>query len=178
MFIVDHMQGVETPILGECEFVLIQELNAQLVVRHPYGDLMDVKDELGLTSDETQLAWHAINDFHATTTPLTHSPRTIAAAAISVVVTVRPSSGGSAFGSAGMRGLQGASTLGSTDKYGPQTKQQKLAMWLAHSGLYIEAVVECTQALISLYAALEKYNEGSIKQQLGAIARARGITGV
>ena len=176
---IEPMHGVEVPTLGECEFVLIQELNAQLVVHHPYPDLMSVKDELDLTQDETTLAWHAINDFHATPMILTHSPRTIAAAAISLVVTVRSSANGNALGSASLAGVRGpVGSRPNADKGVAPSKQHNVAMWLAHSNLNIEAVVECTQALISLYTALDKYSENVCKQQLGTLARARGIAGV
>ncbi|KAL9084328.1 MAG: hypothetical protein Q9159_005287 [Coniocarpon cinnabarinum] len=168
---LDALQGVEAPTLGECEFVLIQELNAQLVQHLPYGDLIEIKDELGLTQEETTLSWHAINDFHATTVVLAHTPRTIAAAAISVVIAVRPSSGSS--------NLSHLNTTSVAERQGPeQTKQEKLATWLAKSQLSLEAVADCTQALVSLYTALEKYSDSVCKQQLMTLARARGIAGV
>ena len=174
------MQGADVTIIGECEFVLIQELKAQLAVQHPYGHLLDAKEELGLTQDETNLAWHAINDFHATISVLVHTPLTIAAAAISVVVTVRPSSGGSGIPITAVGGLRNElPSHGSGDRpTTPMTKQQKLVKWLVHSSLNLEAVVECSQELISLYTALEKYSESTCKQQMATIARARGIAGV
>lgn len=171
------MQAVDTSVIGECEFVLIQELDAQLIVNHPYADLMEIKDELGLTQDETTLAWQAINDAHATSMILTSTPRTIAAAATSLVVSVRPSSGGQPMSNPVNTLFQGGIHGSGEKQRQSPSKQQKLVMWLAHSGLKLEAVVECTQALISLYAALEKYSEADCKQKLGALAKARGITG-
>lgn len=167
------MHAVDVSVVGECEFALIQELDAQLIVHHPYGDLMEVRDDLGLTQDETSLTWHTINDAHATTMILTHTPRTIAAAAISVVLTVRPYSGGSNMATTNPFLQGGTREAGDT----PPSKQQKLVMWLARSGLQLEAVVECTQTLISLYAALENYSEERCKPQLGSLAKARGISG-
>ena len=168
------MHAVDISVVGECEFALIQELDAQLIVNHPYLDLMEIKDELGLTQDETSLIWHTINDAHATTMVLMHTPRTIAAAAISLVLTIRPNSGGQSL----LSSIRPRSSLqGSTHEAGskPASKQQKLVTWLAHSGLPLEAIVECTQILISLYAALDKFNEDRCKVQLGALARARGV---
>ena len=172
----EFVSGVDAAVLGECEFVLIQELNAQLVVTHPYTDLHQIKDELDLTPDETAQAWYVINDAHATTLPLVHTPRTIAAAAASIVMLVRGGLGGSMFALGSSMSQGGSMATGSTSG-ATASRAQRVVRWLAESGLCLEATVECTQTLISLYTTLERYDEHTCKQQLGALARARGLTG-
>lgn len=78
--------------IGEMEFSLISELRSQLIVWHPYRTLMDMKDKsnLGLATEEVNLAWSIINDSYMTDLPLTCPPHIIAFVAIFLAVIFQP----------------------------------------------------------------------------------------
>ncbi|EAT85862.2 hypothetical protein SNOG_07211 [Parastagonospora nodorum SN15] len=58
---------------------------------------------------------------------------------------------------------------------GAQNRVQKLVDWLAESSVDIEAVVECTQELISLYEVWESYTDKTCKDQIAKFVKARGL---
>lgn len=142
--------------LGECEFWLISELNAQLIVHHPYQELSNLKDSLALTNDELALAWSVINDHYVTVMLLQKPPRIVALAALVLVAVVRPS--------------QNAGSEGSRTSRGEQVMR-----WIGKGDVDIEAIAESVQELISMYATLDQYNEKVCKEQLLKLARARGL---
>ena len=57
---------------------------------------------------------------------------------------------------------------------GAQNRVQRLVDWLAESNVDIEAVVETTQELISLYEVWESYTDKTCKDQIAKIVKARG----
>ena len=79
--------------IGEMEFNLISELRSQLIIWHPYRTLKDLEENhsLGITTDESRLAWSIINDSYMTDLPLTCPPHVIAFMAIFLAVIVQPS---------------------------------------------------------------------------------------
>jgi cyclin-C len=52
---------------------------------------------------------------------------------------------------------------------------QKLANWLAESNIDIEAIVDCTQEIISFYEVQEQYNEKLTREQINRFVKARGL---
>ncbi|KAK3321482.1 cyclin-C [Cercophora scortea] len=54
-------------------------------------------------------------------------------------------------------------------------KVQRFAAWLAESTIDIEAMVDCTQELISFYQCHEEYNDKHTKEQLNRFVKARGL---
>jgi cyclin C len=56
-----------------------------------------------------------------------------------------------------------------------RTKIQKLSSWLAESNVDIEAVIDCTQELISFYEVQEQYNEKLTREQINRFVKARGL---
>lgn len=54
-------------------------------------------------------------------------------------------------------------------------KVQHFAMWLAESSIDIEAMIDCTQELISFYECHEQYNEKHTKEQISRFIKARGL---
>ena len=155
--------------LGECEFWLISELNAQLIVHHPYRDLTNLRGTLSLTADEFQLCWSMVNDHYISMLPLLHPPVIVAAAVITMVLVVPPNQTGfQARKSAASR----ARNLGQKPE-GQQVpeKDQRLVSWLAESELDVEAVAACTQEFVSLYAVLERYSERTCREQIGKLVK-------
>ncbi|PGH11729.1 RNA polymerase II holoenzyme cyclin-like subunit [Polytolypa hystricis UAMH7299] len=170
--------------LGECEFWLISEMNSQLIVHHPYRTLSELQGPLGLTPDEVALAWSVVNDHYLTDLPLLQPPHVISVMAILVAVVFKPGpanvhipgassvaaalrdgSAGSALAAFGERAAGGALP----------PRVQKIVDWLATSEVDIEAVIDCTQELVSLYEVWEQYSEKSCKEQIGRFVKGRAL---
>ncbi|KAE8453499.1 hypothetical protein EG329_010360 [Mollisiaceae sp. DMI_Dod_QoI] len=139
-----------------------------------------------LTQEESALAWSIINDHYMTDLPLLFAPHIIAIMAILLALVLRPNTTGiqSAGGSAGTIASAAQTALSSvgqskptSEKQGgtPRTKVQKLANWLAESNIDIEAIVDCTQEIISFYEVQEQHNEKLTREQINRFVKARGL---
>lgn len=167
--------------LGECEFWLISELSSQLIVHHPYRTISELQGQLGLTADEVALAWSVINDHYLTDLPLLHPPHVIAVMAILIAVVFKPSHSttvppGSSTIASAMRDGGAASmlsVLGDRSGAGLPPRVQRVIDWLSTSEVDIEAVIECTQEIVSLYEVWEQYSEKTCKEQIGRFVKAR-----
>lgn len=178
--------GSDTSKLGECEFFLISEMSSQMIVHHPYRSLTALQGTFSLTQEESALAWSIINDHYMTDLPLLFAPHIIALMAILLALVLRPnqtgvqSASGSAAGIASAAhaalGSIGQSRGGTSEKQGgARTNVQRLANWLAESNIDIEAIVDCTQEIISFYEVYEQYNEKLTREQLNRFVKARGL---
>lgn len=150
-------------------------MNSQLIVHHPYRDLAELQGTFGLTQDEVSLAWSVINDHYLTDLPLLCPPHVIALTAIFLAMVLRPTQSSLQLHSAGVASALQA--LGNP-RSGPQATQgrvQKLIGWLADSNVDIEALVDCTQELISLYELWDQFNEKICKEQISRFVKGRGL---
>lgn len=175
--------------LGECEFSLISEMNSHLIVHHPYRTISELQTTLSLSADEFALAWSIINDHYLTDLPILTPPHVIAVTAIFLAVVLKPSQANLHNASISATAISGAvqAAMAARDQssnltkpdFGtpapPPPKVQKLVSWLAEGEISIEAVIECTQEIISLYEVWEQYNEKSCKEQIGRFVKARGL---
>lgn len=159
---------------------MISELNSQLIVHHPYRFVSDFQVHLGLTPADVALAWSVINDHYLTDLPLLHPPHIIAVMAIIMAVVFKPSQpvvlqpGSSA--AATMRDNGGANMLSVlAERTGSNCppRVHKVINWLANSEVEIEAVIECSQEIISLYEVWEQYSEKTCKDQISRFVKAR-----
>lgn len=177
----------DTSKLGECEFFLISEMSSQLIVHHPYRCLTTLQGTFSLTPEESALAWSIINDHYMTDLPLLCAPHIIAVMAILLALVLRPNTTGiqSASGSASNIASAAHAALSSVGQAKPgngekpgggaRTKVQRLANWLAESNIDIEAIVDCTQEIISFYELQESYNEKISREQINRFVKARGL---
>lgn len=150
-------------------------MNSQLIIHHPYRSLAELQTQFQLTQEENALAWSIINDHYLTDLPLLHAPHVIAITAMFLAVVLKPTQGGLQVSAAGM--TNALQSLG-TARGGPQGAQnrvQKLVDWLAESTVDMEAVVECTQELISLYEVWESFTDKTCKDQIAKFVKARGL---
>lgn len=162
--------------IGECEFTLISEMNSQLIVHHPYRSLAELQSQFQLTQEENALAWSIINDHYLTDLPLSHAPHVVAITAMFLAVVLKPTQGGLQVHAAGVaNALQALGGARGGANQGTQNRVQKLVDWLAESSVDIEAVVECTQELISLYEIWESYSDKACKDQIAKFVKARGL---
>ncbi|GAB1313379.1 RNA polymerase II holoenzyme cyclin-like subunit [Madurella fahalii] len=73
-------------------------------------------------------------------------------------------------------GTQGENTVEPKKATDPRlAKVQRFAMWLAESSIDIEAMVDCTQELISFYECHEQYNDKHTREQISRFIKARGL---
>ncbi|KAK6587063.1 hypothetical protein PZA11_000353 [Diplocarpon coronariae] len=176
----------DTVKIGECEFWLISEMSSQMIVHHPYKSLASLQGVFALSQEESNLAWSIINDHYMTDLPLLFAPHIIAIMAILLALVLRPNQTGvqsagppaGAMASLAHAALSAASQAKAGEERqvgGPRTKVQKLANWLAESNIDIEAVVDCTQEIISFYEMQEQYNEKLTREQINRFVKARGL---
>ncbi|KAE9380459.1 C/H/G cyclin [Stipitochalara longipes BDJ] len=176
----------DTSKLGECEFFLISEMSSQMIVHHPYRSLTALQGTFSLTQEESALAWSIINDHYMTDLPLLYAPHIIAIMSILLALVLRPNTTGiqTAGNSAGNIASAAHAALSSAGQTktgnekpggGARTKVQKLANWLAESNIDIEAIVDCTQEIISFYEVQEQYNEKLAREQINRFVKARGL---
>ncbi len=168
--------------LGECEFYLISEMNSQLIVHHPYRSLQKFQSTLSMAQEDVSLAWSIINDHYLTDLPLLFPPHVVAVTAVFLALTLKPTQTGlqaaasTAAALARMSQLPTDSSSTSTAVTGSaQMKVQSLVSWLAEGEIDIEAVVDCSQEIISLYEAWEQYSEKTCKEQIARFVKARGL---
>lgn len=84
--------------LAEFEFYLIEEMDMYLVLHHPYGSLLQMRDFLRahanhfgfvLSDDELQHSWLLLNDSYITDLHLLFPPHIIAAAAVYITIVLQ-----------------------------------------------------------------------------------------
>ncbi|KAF3936298.1 Cyclin-C [Dactylella cylindrospora] len=182
--------------LAECEFHLISELNSYLIIHHPYRTLMEVQVPLKLSSDEITASWSFLNDSYVTDLILHYPPHTIAFTAIFLAVFVRPAvhtqANLNASSSAAISitnttanpippqpGSQGVivpppSNVSVQGLTGSRLSQ--MSEWFAESGVDMEAIVECTQEMISLYDVWENFNEKACRESIARLIRGRQLS--
>jgi cyclin C len=161
-------------------------MSSQMIVHHPYRSLTALQTTFSLTQEESALAWSIINDHYMTDLPLLFAPHTIAIMSILLALVLRPNttgiqSAGNSAGNIASAAHAALSSVGqvkaSNEKPGgaARTKVQKLANWLAESNIDIEAIVDCTQEIISFYEFQEPYNEKLTREQINRFVKARGL---
>jgi hypothetical protein len=77
------------------EFYLLEELNFNMIVYHPYRSLMTLAQDLGTKNEDVQWAWYVINDTYRTDMCLLYPPHVIAAAALYLQIALK---GGAQYG--------------------------------------------------------------------------------
>lgn len=85
-----------------------------------------------------------------------------------------PTPGGSGMAGQGQTGQQadGASNANKMERF---SKVQRFGFWLAESNIDIEAMIDCTQELISFYECQEQYNDKLTREQVVRFIKARGL---
>lgn len=168
--------------LGECEFYLISEMNSQLIVHHPYRSLQKLQSTLSMAQEDISLAWSIINDHYSTDLPLLFPPHVIAVTAAFLALTLKPTQTGLQAAASTAAALARTSQLPTESSSSsavvvgsPQMKVHHLVSWLAEGEVDIEAVVDCSKEIISLYELWEQYSEKACKEQIARYVKARGL---
>ncbi|OAA57944.1 c-type cyclin [Niveomyces insectorum RCEF 264] len=78
------------------------------------------------------------------------------------------------------QGPVNSSAASADDGVSPQdggrgTTIQWLIKWLAESGFDMDAIIDCTQEMISLYVCADEYNEKQTREQINRFIKARGL---
>ncbi|KAL9105291.1 MAG: hypothetical protein Q9227_009506 [Pyrenula ochraceoflavens] len=188
--------------IGECEFSIISELNSQLIVHHPYKTLEVLKPALQLSQEEHNLAWSVINDSYLTDLPLLVAPHIIAITAIVLAVALAPSRSAHLLNAqqssqpnvsqqnqsaqqstSAQPNIRPGSAISSSMKAPLSTanllqneKVQRVVNFLAESEVDMEAVIESTQEILSLYELWETaYNDRTVKEAILRFVKGRGL---
>ncbi|KAK5658614.1 hypothetical protein OQA88_2007 [Cercophora sp. LCS_1] len=77
-------------------------------------------------------------------------------------------------GSTGSQGTSSSQGDGRVD-IKKATKVEKFGKWLAESNIDVEAMVDCTQELISFYECHEQYNDKQTREAINRFIKARGL---
>jgi len=137
--------------------------------------LKELQQILNLTEEEYGLASSFINDHYATNLHFLYPPHIIAAAAVSSILTIRPSLGvASAVGSVTKKPSSVASTTSQIRASG-QKKTQKLKLWLVESDIDVEGVIDCVQEMVSLYVVWEQYSEKECRDHINRFVKERKL---
>lgn len=83
-----------------------------------------------------------------------------------------PTPGGVHAGQGQPGGADGASNAHKIERF---SKVQRFGFWLAESNIDIEAMIDCTQELISFYDCQEQYNDKLTREQIVRFIKARGL---
>ena len=168
--------------LGECEFYLISEMNSQLIIHHPYRTLHELQKTLNMAVEETQLAWSIINDHYLTDLPLLVPPHVVAVTAIFLALPLKPAHAGLQAAMTNQASQGGSSQVSkealpsvSGISQAHQKKVQNMVNWLAEGEIGIQAVIECSQEIISLYEVWNVSVEKDCKEQISRFVKARGL---
>lgn len=181
----------ETSKIGECEFALISTLQSRLILHHPYRALGELQTSMGISGEEASLAHNIINDSYNTDLPLLHPPHLIAITAIFLAVVLRPAqppglhahstasansyspaAGGPTMGGSAARDVM--ASFGFAAQGGGRAgaaKLNKLVEWLAESEVDMDALVNATQEMVSLYEVWEGYSERVCREAVQKLVR-------
>ncbi|CAG8488349.1 4834_t:CDS:2 [Ambispora leptoticha] len=121
--------------VAEMEFYLLEELDFNLIVFHPYRTLITLAQELGQRQETIREAWTIVNDTYKTDLCLTHPPHMIAIAALYIPIAIR-------LGECGLSG--------------------ELKKWFYNLNVDMEEVAVIVQEIISLYELWNTYNDDQI----------------
>ncbi|KAI5806725.1 C-type cyclin [Peziza echinospora] len=178
----DFISG-EISKIAECEFYLISEMNSYLIVHHPYRTLQDLTPVIGLTPEEGISSWSVINDSYLTDLPMLYPPHIIALTAIFLSAVLKSTHSGqvnlhgaavSSVPAAVAAVVASGGTTGGSSA--PQSRINKLIEWYAESGVDMEAIIDCTQEIISLYEVWDTFVDKVCKEQLSRMIKQRGLT--
>lgn len=165
--------------VGECEFRLISDLNALLIVHHPYRTLARLSEQFQMTTEDTTTAWKVINDQYVTDLPLRYPPHVNATAAIVLTLTVEPDDQAVRPGSAMGNGIISSVATRSADadpsrrSTASQASCERLQEWLGQNSVDLEQVMEGVQQMLSLYRLLEqdRHADGMCKDLIARFVR-------
>ncbi|KAK9449141.1 cyclin-like protein [Limtongia smithiae] len=166
--------------LAECEFYLIEELDAYLIVHHPYRALVQLSRSLGssgynlgLSPDEMQTAWYILNDALVTDVPFLYPPNVAAMTAIYLALVLRPQLHRSSTAPPAPSPITPTGPTAPGAVTAPSARLEKTMDWFAASGIDLEHVVDCAQELISLYQMWAEYNEKQCRDVISAFVLGR-----
>ncbi|RIA99072.1 cyclin-like protein [Glomus cerebriforme] len=164
----------DNPKVAEMEFYLLEELNFNMIVYHPYRSLMTLAQDLGTKNEDVHWAWYVINDSYRTDMCLLYPPHVIAAAALYLQIALK---GGAQYGDysltsmntannssvAGVttrgakRGAAAAASNNNNNNNNINTsvnetpKVKDIRLWFAQLNVDLEQIIDIVQEIISLY---------------------------
>ncbi|CAG8498525.1 cyclin-like protein [Gigaspora rosea] len=158
--------------VAEMEFYLLEELNFNMIVFHPYRALTTLAQDLGTKNEDVQRAWFIVNDTYKTDMCLLYPPYVIAAAALYLPIALK---GGGQYGdnsTSNDNSAQGVVTRGAkkgatndANNNGETTKVKDIRQWFALLNVDLDQIIDIVQEIISLYEVWDEYNKNNKKHQ-------------
>ncbi|KAF0454388.1 C/H/G cyclin [Gigaspora margarita] len=156
--------------VAEMEFYLLEELNFNMIVFHPYRALTTLAQDLGTKNEDVQRAWFIVNDTYKTDMCLLYPPYVIAAAALYLPIALK---GGGQYGdnsTSNDHSAQGVVTRGAkkgatsavtndANNNGETTKVKDIRQWFALLNVDLDQIIDIVQEIISLYEVWDEYNK-------------------
>ncbi|CAB4375691.1 unnamed protein product [Rhizophagus irregularis] len=136
----------ENQKVAEMEFYLLEELDFNMIVYHPYRSLMTLAQDLGTKNEDVQWAWYVINDSYRTDMCLLYPPHVVAAAALYLRIALR---GGAQYGDYSLTST--TSTANDNSVAGVTTRVKDIRLWFAQLNVDLEHISDIVQEIISLY---------------------------
>ncbi|CAG8613652.1 13570_t:CDS:2 [Dentiscutata erythropus] len=156
----------ENQKVAEMEFYLLEELNFNMIVFHPYRALTTLAQDLGTKNEDVQRAWLIVNDTYKTDMCLLHPPYVIAAAALYLPIALK---GGVQYGD-NNNSVQGVVTRGAkkgatsaatsdSNNNNETTKIEDIRQWFALLNVDLDQIIDIVQEIISLYEVWDDYKK-------------------
>ncbi|KAI5299186.1 RNA polymerase II holoenzyme cyclin-like subunit [Ascosphaera pollenicola] len=120
--------------IGECEFWIISELSARLIVHHPFGTMQELKALLELTDAEMKVANGIVNDTYASDMCLLFPPYVIAVMAVVMAVMFGPPARSARDGGGVVAQIQAQRQEQKQKEQQQQQQKQGMATWQAMTG--------------------------------------------
>lgn len=127
--------------LAELEFYVMEELECQVVIHHPYRALKQLAPAMGIV--DMGPAWGVLNDMYATDAMLHFPPHVIALAAVCLAVCGGEARGGDCPGD--------------------------LADFLARGEIQVEEVAEVCAMVLALHKAWGGYDENEVRARVRGV---------
>ncbi|CAG8571935.1 4716_t:CDS:2 [Funneliformis mosseae] len=160
-------------VIAEMKAIIIEELEFNMIVFHPYRSLMTLAQDLGTKNDDVQWAWYIINDSYRTDMCLLYPPHVIATAALYLQIALKggaqygdysltsttsnANNSGAAAGVTTRNARRGAGNNAGNVNETPKVKDIRL--WFAQLNVDSEQIIDIVQEIISLYELWNEYSE-------------------
>ncbi|CAG8579657.1 2670_t:CDS:2, partial [Paraglomus occultum] len=148
--------------VAEMEFYLLEELEFNLIVYHPYRTLKTLAIDLGQKSDVIQRAWHIVNDLFRTDICLVYPPYMIAIAAVGFVIMIKEARANhNGIDTRTRKGNGSVGGIGSGSRHEGRgiSGIKELKQWFSGLQVDMEKVLEIIRNIKNLYSQWREVNE-------------------
>lgn len=159
-------------VLAEMEFYLLEELDCDLVVFHPYATLAALAraPDTPLDGNTLQMAWLVVNDMYRTELPLQYPPYVLAVASVYLALVLQPQSAQTL-----RAGLAARASPPAGSESPPPVPADDAVALLARLNVSLTAVAQVSQAMLAHYELCHRLYSasGALRDHASMFARLR-----